>query len=572
MKKAVAAVPAFPDRIDNQQTTRSKSIKTPVIFTFAFILCILISIAPLVRLAGVTFYQLPTNFFLTLLGAWLPIDFGLAADPRASQISTHALLFLACMAIAFIIYGLFAWVIHRHSVQNTGKSLLRWIWAGAVICGVIYIFTPAMLSHDIFVYTGYGRIITIYHANPYFVPLIHFPHDYFLPYDDWKKAVAAYGPLWLTISAIFTPIIGDNTDRALLTYRIFAFAIHLVNISLITRLLRATGQSERIVVLGTLLYAWNPLLLEESSLGGHNDEFMVTFFLLGLLFSVRYELQKTGGLRSYLPSLFAFTLATLIKFIALPLVVLSLVMFARKRLYSAAELLHWQKLPWRPALLTTILAGLISAAVALVMYAPYWIGHGIDEIVASFTAPPSTTMSYGSIHRAIIRWVQVYGLPPSNSWFYIPMQVLSSHDTWDRINVVALVLLMIVSMVWLWRKPSTRTLVMASLATLGTLLIVTPWFFSWYIAWVLSLAIACLPVKYDRVGRALVAATFTFSATSLIIYLYHQKKAPFGEWIGFDFLTTIGPPIVVLLICLFLPTATGSNHLETVPTNTAVEE
>jgi len=572
MKKIVATMPSDPSHSDNQQASPAKSAKAPMFFTGAFILCILISIAPLVRLAGVGFYQLPTNFFLTFFGAWLPIDFGLAADPRASQISTHALLFLACMAIAFTIYGLFARVIWRQSAHHTGKSILRWIWAGAAIGGVIYIFTPAMLSHDIFVYTGYGRIITIYHANPYFVPLIHFPHDYFLPYDDWKKAIAAYGPLWLTISAIFTPIIGDNTDRALLTYRIFAFAIHLVNTLLVARLSRRMERSERIVVLATFLYAWNPLLLEESSLGGHNDEFMVTFFLLGLLFSVRYELQKSGGLRSYLPALFSFTLAVLIKFTALPLLVLSLAMFARKRLYPPAELSYRQKPQWKPALLTTLLAGLISMALILAVYIPYWIGHSIGDIAASFTAPPSATMSYGSIHRAIIRIVQVYGLPPANNWTYLPLQIFSSHDTWDRINLVALAVLMVVSIIWLWRAPTTRTLAMASLATLGTLLIVTPWFFPWYLAWVLSLAIVCLPVKYDRLGRALIAATFTFSVTSLIIYLYHQKKAPFGEWIGLDFLTTIGPPIVVLLIFLFLPIATNGSRLESAPANTAVEE
>lgn len=572
MKKIVATVPSASSHSDNQYTTQSKSAKAPIFLTCAFILCILISIAPLVRLAGVDFYQLPTNFFLTLFGAWLPIDFGLAADPRASQISTHAILFLTCMAIAFIIYGLFARVIWRQPAQHTNKSTLRWIWTGTVVCGVIFILTPAMLSHDIFVYTGYGRIITIYHANPYFVPLAHFPHDYFLPYDDWKKAIAAYGPLWLTISAIFTPIIGDNTDRALLTYRIFTFAIHLVNTLLVARLLRTTGQSERTAVLGTLLYAWNPLLLEESSLGGHNDEFMVTFFLLGLLFSARYELQKAGGLRSYLPSLLAFTVATLIKFTALPLVVLSLVMLARKKLYPPTELSHRQKPQLKPALLTALLAGLISITLILAAYTPYWIGHSISDIVTSFTAPPSTTMSYGSIHRAIIRVVQVYGLPPANSWSYIPLQIFSSHDTWDRINLVALAVLMIVSIIWLWRSPTTRTLTMASLATLGTLLIVTPWFFPWYLAWVLSLAIACLPVKYDRVGRALIAATFTFSATSLIIYLYHQKKAPFGEWIGPAFLTTIGPPIIVLLIFLFLPMATHGNSLETAPAKAAAEE
>ncbi|HLG63808.1 MAG TPA: hypothetical protein VKY19_17840 [Ktedonosporobacter sp.] len=571
MRKIVAAMPVASRPLDNQQVTQSKSTKAPMLFTCAFILCILISIAPLVRLAGVAFYQLPTNFFLTLFGAWLPIDFGLAADPRASQISTHALLFLACMAIAFIIYGLFAWFIQRQSTPGTSKSTLRWIWAGAAICGIIFILTPAMLSHDIFVYTSYGRIITIYHANPYFVPLIRFPHDYFLPYDDWKKAIAAYGPLWLTLSAVFTPIIGDNTDRALLIYRIFAFAIHLVNTLLIIRLLRTMERSERTIVLGTLLYAWNPLLLEESSLGGHNDEFMVTFFLLGLLFSIRYELRKTGGLRSYLPSLFAFTLAALIKFTALPLVVLSLVMLVRKRLYPAAELPQQRKLEWKSALLTALLAGLTSITLVLVMYAPYWIGHSIGDIITSFTAPPSATMSYGSIHRAIIRVVQVYGLPPVNNWTYLPLQIFSSHDTWDRINLVALALLMIVSIIWLWRAPTTRTLAVASLATLGTLLVVTPWFFPWYLAWVLSLAVVCLPVTYDRVARALIAATFTFSATSLIIYLYHQKKAPFGEWIGLDFLTTLGPPIVVLLIFLFLPIATNDHSLEATPTSAAAE-
>ena len=571
MKKAVATIPSASSHINNQQTS-SKYTKAPILFTFALILCTLISVAPLVRLAGVPFYQLPTNFFLTLFGAWLPVDLGLAADARASQISTHALLFLSCMAIAFIIYGLFAWVIGRQPVQYTSKSTLRWIWIGAAVCGIIFILTPAMLSHDIFVYTAYGRIIAIYHANPYFAPLTNFPHDYFLPYDDWKKAVAAYGPLWLAISAIFSPIIGDNTDRALLTYRIFAFAIHLVNTLLVTRLLRTMKQSEHAVVLGTLLYAWNPLLLEEGSLGGHNDEFMVTFFLLGLLFSIRYELQETGGLRSYLPSLLAFTLATLIKFTALPLVVLSLVMFARKRLYPASELLHQHKPQWKPALLTMLLAGLISTTLALAMYAPYWIGHSINDIIASFTAPPSSYLSYGSILRATIRVVQVYGLPPANNWTYLPLQIFSSHDTWDRINLVALTLLMIISIAWLWRTPTTRTLAMASLATLGTLLVVTPWFFPWYLAWVLGLAVACPSVKYDRVGRALIAATFTFSATSLIIYLYHQKKAPFGEWIGLDFLTTLGPPLVVLLIFLFLPIATRSTSFEAASASSVAEE
>ena len=553
MKKVAETLPLISDHSADKQFTGSKSMLFPALFTVAFIACVLISVTPLVRLVGITTYPLPTNHFLTRFGGWLPTDLGLTSNANASQTSTHSILFILLMAVAFVIYGLFAWFIQRQYAQHQSRSLLVWIWIGAVIAGGVFVITPAMLSHDIFVYASYGRIIEAHHANPYFVPLIHFPQDYFIAYDDWRKAVSAYGPIWLAICAIFSPIIGDNLTRAILIYRLFAFAAHLINILLVTNILRTMGRSERTVVLGTLLYAWNPLALEESSLGAHNDVFMVMLILIGILFSVRIEQNTTLQLRDYLPSLIAFTLATLIKFTAAPLVVLSLVMLARKTLYPKSDATHPQRPQWKAGLRMVIPASLISGALALAIYAPYWIGHSVGDILYSFVAPPSSYLSYGSIHRAIIDWLQKYGLPPANSWSYIPMQILSSHDIWSKINLVTLTLLMIVGMIWLWRSPTTRTLILATLVVLGALLIVTPWFFPWYIIWLVGLAAVCLPVKYDRVGRALLIAALVFSASSLMIYPYHQEKAPIGPWIGFTFLTTIGPAIAAILLFLLLP-------------------
>src|SRR5207248_2908470 len=113
--------------------------------------------------------------------------------------------------------------------------------------------------------------IVVHHANPYFVAPSRFPQDPLTSYDDWKDATAAYGPVWLTICSLWTLVLGNSPLGYVLAFRLFALAAHLLNIWLVATILGKTGSSARTVTLGTLLYAWNPLVLQESSLGGHND-------------------------------------------------------------------------------------------------------------------------------------------------------------------------------------------------------------------------------------------------------------------------------------------------------------
>ena len=140
--------------------------------------------------------------------------------------------------------------------------------------------------------------------------------------------------------------------------------------------------------------------------------------------------------------------------------------------------------------------------------------------------------------------------------------VLSLHSTWSALNLLVVVVTMGMGGLWLWCVPTTRTLALASLSVLGTLLIVTPWFFPWYVIWLIGLAVLCVP--YDRVGRALVGATLAFSASAFCIYLYARGIPPLGSWIGLTFLTTIGPPIAVFLALLLFP------HLHKVSTDVEV--
>ncbi len=537
-------------------TTRLKADTGMILYTLAFILCVLMSVTPLNRLASTTFLQtLPTNQLLISVGGWLPIDLGFTANARDSQLTTHTVLLLALVALAFLLYVLCARYIQQRSLQDNYRRIMGLIWIGTIIAGLVFLLAPSLLSHDGFVYAGYGRVLAIHGANPYFVPLTNYPGDPLIPFDDWSYAPAAYGPLWLLVCTLCALIPGNDPWHYLLIYRVLGFAAHLLNALLVMLILRKMGYSSRTIALGTLLYAWNPLALLEGCQGGHNDTFMVTLILLGMLLCAQAEnrkIQRFADLRPFLFALIAFTLATLVKFTAAPLIVLLLIWIARQTLYSSGKSgLPIPQLEWRRTLLMVATAAFLSGALALALYGPFWIGHSIPAIVGSFTSPPSAYKAYGSIMFAITKWIGFYGLP-AQGWSANMLYVLSLHSTWSAINLLAVVATMSGGAVWLWRVPTTRTLALASLGVLGALLIVTPWFFPWYGIWLVGLAAICVPL-YGRVGRALVCAAFTFSASAFCIYLYARGIPPLGTWVGFICLTSIGPPIVVLLALLFLP-------------------
>jgi hypothetical protein len=558
MKKTLAATTSSTNhhREDSSDIRPATSI---LLCTCLFIGSILVSLAPLDRFAGTDYFRaLPISTWLLAVGTWLPLDLHLTATIRQSQMSTHLILFLSLVALAFTAYGICAWRIQRypqHALHLRYPQIRKWIWLGTVTSGLALVFTPAMLSHDAFVYAGYGRLITLYHENPYFVTLSTHPADPFIRLDDWNNAAAAYGPLWLIVSILVSLIAGNHPLAYILLYRLLGLSMHLLNILLISRILRKAGHSERTVALGVLLYAWNPLVLLESSLGAHMDTCMVTLILGGILCWIQREQKQTTtvpSIRIYLPSLCCFTLAALIKFTAVPLLVLFLVLLGRKRLYAdqSSDMSEHAELQWFAAIRTIVIGGIISAGVALAFYTPFWIGYSSRAIIGSFTTPPSANSAYGSILSAILNWIQWHG-QATTGWKETPLFLFSQQKTWQTITVITLVIVMVWGIIWLWKTPTARTLALATLAVLGALLLVTPWFFPWYVVWIVGLAVICLPTS-DRTGRALIGATLAFSASAFFIYLF-RGFSPIGDWEGFTCLATVGPPVLTLIVLLILP-------------------
>src|SRR5205807_471352 len=133
----------------------------------------------------------------------------------------------------------------------------------------------------------------------------------------------------------------------------------------------------------------------------------------------------------------------------------------------------------------------------------------------------SSTGAHKSLLDGILQWQLRNPMPPAHTLTLALINLLSNHKLWTAITVVTLAATMIVGIVWLWKTPTVRTFVLASLAALAAFLLVAPWFLTWYTAWPVMLAAVYLPVIYDRKGRALLAFAIVFSATAFFLYLYN---------------------------------------------------
>src|SRR5260221_12811849 len=410
-----------------------------------------------------------------------------------------------------------ACLIQQRGEQSNYALAMRLIWLTAIVSGCIYIFTPVTTSDDISSYASYGRLLIIHHANPYFIPPSAFPQDPTYPLIYWRHVVTIYGPIWTLISAFLGWLAGMNSLGYLITFRVFIFAAYPLNILLVTAILRAMNRSPRTIALGTLLYAWNPLVLMESSLGGHNDILMVTFVLLGVLLSARAEQNDIARFRYFVAPLVVFTLAALVKLSAIPIITLFIVMLFWKTFYAKPAVPDHRPQSvltrWRAALFIALSPSFVSSAVALLFYGPFWIGYSIKDIAYSFSSQPTAHSAYDSILLLIRVLNKIHSLPAY-------LLIFTGRDMWDINIFIAVVCALAASIALLRRTPTTRTVALATLLVLGTFILLTAWFVPWYVTWLIGPAVVCLPIARDRLGRALLTFALAFSASAFLTYYY----------------------------------------------------
>lgn len=510
--------------------------------TLGFVVCTLLTVTPLSRIPDeVIRLHIAAGSLLAGISSWMPVTIGSQAQTAYGE-------FFCLLLLASLCYALAALYVRRQSEDASSHLLRGYIMLGALLAGAIYVVVPAMLSHDIIVYASYSRVLAAYHSNPYFTPIAAFPADPFTPLNYWSKTVSAYGPIWTLVCGILGWLLSPDPETYVLAFRVLALAFHLLNIWLVGRVLLTMRRTPREITLGMLLYAWNPLVLLESGMGGHNDVLMMTFILLGVLLAARSEQRgRFLHVRGYLPPLVALTLAVLVKFTALPVLAVYFLWVGCKALRSSSDDLSEEKLTfrnWKPALVALFWCAFAALVTSLAFYGPFWFGHPLRAILDSFKSPPSATGAQNSFLRSIIEWLALHPAQRQNGL----LTFLTHRSFWDDLNYVVIAICLIVGATRLWLKPVARTFLLVSLMTLSAVLFTTPWFFSWYITWIIGLAAICVPMRRTRFQAALLAFVLTFSFSALITYLFNGGL--FDPRYYLVSLFTAIPPVCAFLLTL----------------------
>ena len=367
-------------------------------------------------------------------------------------------------AVAFLLVLRAAW---------RGELPMRTVVTLVIASHVVVVFLPLLFSRDVYSYAMYGRIASVYHANPYVSTPADFPADPFtsLVGQKWISTPAVYGPLFTALSAGLAKVV-SSIGGTIVAFRVVAVGSSLATVGIVASVARRMSPGRAVFAVAAV--GMNPVVVFQSVASGHND------LLVALSVAGAFALVVA---RRELIAVVALSLGALVKATAAVPLVLLLVFIVVRRPRGArlrAALLH------------------VGVAAAL----------GLAFAVPFFTrTDPTLGMSELAKHEG---W-----LAPSR-FFRRVFDALSG----DSLGFVArgafgvlIVIAMVALCVALWR----RTSVGAGAEELGAawgwglllLMLLGPVLLPWYVTWALPLA-WLLP----RVPRAVLIGTSTALAIS----------------------------------------------------------
>ncbi|MHB8160283.1 MAG: glycosyltransferase family 87 protein [Thermoleophilia bacterium] len=375
----------------------------------------------------------------------------------------------------------------------------RIIFAFSVIFHLLMFITPFLLSTDVFDYIRHGRIFAFYGENPLVVPATYFPQDPFFSLGGWVGTGSVYGSLHVYITALLARIAGDGVAANLLLFRGFFISLNLVNLILIWKIAsRIKPGLERKAL---VLYGWNPFILTLVVANAHNDILMLALVLAGLL----CYLDKR-----YLIGVFCFTLATLVKFVTLPMLLVYVALVIRKQRSRGKQI----------AVAASSLT--LAIVVTTLSYLPLWVGR--DTFLYLFTVGQKTNNTIS----ALVRDTAAGHLQLSVSNIIVQgtlAAILVAYLVWQLIGV-----------------KDFNGLVSAS----AGLALLTPlalfWFQPWYLTLGLGLA-ALRPWRYMYIA----ALAFSFSVMFFDSFWWHTPVSMEIQK-PLRVLVVFGPPVVLLAI------------------------
>jgi hypothetical protein len=395
------------------------------------------------------------------------------------------------MVLGFVVLGV-AYLLAYKWARNV-HGWVGWVivFAGMLAFGTILLYLAPFDSTDIYDNIIHGRILAIYHANPFKEVASQFPYDPFTRFTGWPNDPSAYGPLWELMAAGVARLAGNGQVQNLIAFKLLSGFFALLTAGMIGLILQERTPGRALP--GTLLFAWNPVLLFETFGHGHNDPAMIFWVAVAV-----WALMK----KHYTGAILALITGALVKYI--PLLFL-----------PAAGLIALQSLgALKRRTRFVILVGLLSLLLVVIAFAPFW--HGLDTLSVSRRTKMFATSLPSSLFFLLS---PKYGFDRVTNWI-APL-------TFGLTGLFALVMGLRAM-----RSRSQDRFSMSAMLTLGIYLLFTVlWFWPWYTVWLLALA----PLVEDRRVRSL-AVIFSFSALAksllfgpLFTWTAHPLAQPYME-------------------------------------------
>jgi len=483
------------------------SVGMLILFELCYLLIVALSPLPALRLSSSplalawSWTLIPSQLLLSVIG----------------QSNIHVS--LAPMLLSITLLGLLAAYAYSirygsHVIKQGHSHWLYILLGGALLFSLTLLVQPTLFSDDVFTYILSGRILTVYHANPINTAPFQFPAD---PYLHWviagHDAPNLYGPFWYYVSSFLVSIGGDNQVGTLLLFKGLAVLSHLANIVLVWSILGRIAPKRR--VLGTLLYAWNPLILIELAGSGHSEGVLLFLLFLGTWL---YVSRESRWLKWAAFVVFGLALSmNLIVALFIPL----LLWFDVRSEYVIAR-----------AVVSFCYRAVLVLLPALAIWLPFWRG------ASTFFALTSAIDMQHFIHSPIGTLVG-----PTHAFFRLIAYVLRFPSTWDPISSAdvtlrgsaAFIFTLIYGNVFGRVRHAPTTLAKGSsdpdvdqdnrvpgfdvllytwnVAVFAYLMLVSGWFWPWYLLWLLWIAVLR---RFD----AFTSTMLILSGTVLFFYFF----------------------------------------------------
>ena len=115
-----------------------------------------------------------------------------------------------------------------------GTISLRTVTVLAVAYHVAVFLLPLLFSRDVYSYAFYGRIVGIYHQNPYVHTPVEFAGDSLWPLvgPKWVDTPAVYGPLFTSLSGGIARV-ATSPSSQVTAYRLLTVLASLATLAMI---------------------------------------------------------------------------------------------------------------------------------------------------------------------------------------------------------------------------------------------------------------------------------------------------------------------------------------------------